>query len=95
LLKETEKITIKKSGKIITDEIKDIISTINYDEYNSLKQRKTEMRIVVEMQKSSFSYFDTYNIYALSCYNKNLKVRNNELEVFTASQKLLSNYSLV
>tara|TARA_R110000868_G_scaffold108031_4_gene295172 strand:+ start:7151 stop:10504 length:3354 start_codon:yes stop_codon:yes gene_type:complete len=97
LLNETEKITILKNGKIITDEIKDIISDINYDEYNSLKLRKTENE---NSRQNSELLFFLLLLLILVIFTlvfiivKKLKIRNQELETFTASQKLLSNYSL-
>lgn len=97
LLKESEKIAILKSGKIITDEIKDIISEINYDEYNSLKQKKVENE---NSSQNAEILFFLLLILILVVFTlvfiivKNLKIRNDELEAFTASQKLLSNYSL-
>ncbi|WP_367770522.1 PAS domain S-box protein [Flavobacterium sp. WC2421] len=97
LLNEEEKITILKNGKIITDEIKDIISDINYDEYNSLKLRKTENE---NSRQNSEVLFFLLLLLILVIFTlvfiivKNLKIRNQELETFTASQKLLSNYSL-
>jgi len=97
LLKESEKIDILKKGKIITDEIKDIISDINYDEYNSLKQRKMENEDSSENAEMLFFLLLIliFVIFTLVfVIVKNLKVRNDELETFTASQKLLSNYSL-
>jgi PAS domain S-box-containing protein len=97
LLKKSEKIEILKNGKVITDEIKNLISTINYDEYNSLKQRKIENE---KSSKNAEILFFLLLILILVIFIlvfvivKNLKVRNDELEAFTASQKLLSNYSL-
>ncbi|MFT5243830.1 MAG: PAS domain S-box-containing protein [Psychroserpens sp.] len=97
LLKESEKIEILKSGKKITDEIKDLISAINYDEYNSLKQRKTEND---NSSRNAEMLFFLLLILILVIFTlvfvivRNLKIRNDELEAFTASQKLLSNYSL-
>ncbi len=96
-LNDQEKITILKNGKIITDEIKDIISDINYDEYKSLKLRKIENEN--SRQNSEILFFllllFIFIIFTLVfIIVKNLKIRNEELETFTASQKLLSNYSL-
>lgn len=96
-LNDEEKITILKNGKIITDEIKDIISDINYDEYKSLKLRKIENEN--SRQNSEILFFllllFIFIIFTLVfIIVKNLKIRNEELETFTASQKLLSNYSL-
>jgi hypothetical protein len=45
------------------------------------------MKIIVEMQKSLFPH-KILIIFTLVLLIKNLKVRNNELEVFTASQKI-------
>jgi PAS domain S-box-containing protein len=97
LLNESEKIEILKNGKIITEEIKDIISDINYDEYNILKQRKIENENSIENSEILFFLlliliFVVFTLVFIIV--KNLKIRNDELEAFTASQKLLSNYSL-
>ena len=97
LLNENEKIAILKEGKEITDEIKNIISNINYDEYNSLKKRKIENEN--SRQNSEILFFLLliliFVIFTLVfIIVKNLKIRNEELETFTTSQKLLSNYSL-
>lgn len=95
-LKESEKIAILKNGKSITDEIKDIISDINYDEYNSLKQRKTENENSIQNAEILFFLLLIliFVIFTLVfVIVKNLKIRNDELEAYTASQKLLSNYS--
>jgi len=97
LLKESEKITILKNGKIITDEIKDIISEINYDEYTSLQERKVENENNIENAEILFFLLLILILVIFTLVFiivKNLKIRNDELEAFTASQKLLSNYSL-
>jgi hypothetical protein len=39
-IKKSEKLKIKKSGKRLPDEIKDLISTINYDEYLLNKEKQ-------------------------------------------------------
>lgn len=97
LLDENEKIAILKDGKIITDEIKNIISTINVDQYNALKLRKTENENSTQYSEILFFLlliliFVIFTLVFIIV--KSLKVRNDELELFTASQKLLSNYSL-
>ncbi|EIA07189.1 PAS domain S-box protein [Flavobacterium frigoris] len=97
LLNEDEKIEILNHGKVVTDEIKDIISDVNYDEYNSLKQRKIENENSSRNAEILFFLlliliFVIFTLVVIIV--KNLKVRNDELEAFTTSQKLLSNYSL-
>jgi PAS domain S-box-containing protein len=97
LLDENEKIAILKDGKIITDEIKSIISKINVDEYSALKLRKTENENSIQYSEILFFLlliliFVIFTLVFIIV--KSLKVRNDELELFTASQKLLSNYSL-
>ncbi len=97
LLNDNEKIAILKGGKVITDQIKNIISDINYDEYKLLKQRKVENENSIENSETLFFILLIliFVIFTLVfVIMKNLKIRNNELEAFTASQKLLSNYSL-
>ena len=96
-LNENEKITILTNGKVITNEIKEIISDINYDEYTFLKLRKIENE---NSSQNSEILFFLLILLILVIFTlvfiivKNLKIRNQELEIFTISQKLLSNYSL-
>jgi hypothetical protein len=88
------KVAILKDGKVITDKIKSIIFKINVDEYNALKLRKTENENSIENSEILFflllilifSFFTLVFIIV-----KSLKVRNDELELFTASQ----NYFLI
>lgn len=97
LLNENEKIAILNNGKVITDKIKNIISDIKYDQYNYLKQRKDENNNRIQTTEILFFLLLLliFTIFTLvSIIIKNLKGRNSELELFTASQKLLSNYSL-
>jgi PAS domain S-box-containing protein len=97
LLDENEKVAILKDGKVITDVIKNIISKINVEEYNALKLRKTENENSIQYSEILFFLlliliFVVFTLVFIIV--KSLKVRNDELELFTASQKLLSNYSL-
>ncbi|MEZ7498585.1 PAS domain S-box protein [Flavobacterium sp. Arc3] len=97
LLDENEKVAILKDGKVITDVIKNIISKINVEEYNALKLRKTENENSIQYSEILFFLlliliFVIFTLVFIIV--KSLKVRNDELELFTASQKLLSNYSL-
>jgi PAS domain S-box-containing protein len=97
LLDEYEKVAILEDGKVITDKIKSIIFKINVDEYNALKLRKTENENSIENSEILFFLlliliFVIFTLVFIIV--KSLKVRNDELELFTASQKLLSNYSL-
>lgn len=97
LLNENEKIAILNNGKVITDKIKNIISDIKYDQYHYLKQRKDENDNRIQTTEILFFLLLLliFTIFTLvSIIIKNLKGRNNELERYTASQKLLSNYSL-
>jgi hypothetical protein len=55
------------------------------------KNRKEE--IVFNIQKYRSYFFNLYLLFYKCLYVKKLKVRNDELRLFT-SQKLLSNYSL-
>ena len=96
-LTEIEKMQILKEGKIATEKIKSLLTDINSSEFKLLKQRK------IEKEKS-----DTYSqflffvllIFIIVIFTlvyiivKNLKIRNNQLETFTADQKLASQYSL-
>jgi hypothetical protein len=88
------KVAILEDGKVITDKIKSIIFKINVDEYNALKLRKTENENSIE---NSEILFFLLLILILSFFTlvfiivKSLKVRNDELELFTASQ----NYFLI
>ena len=97
LLDENEKIAILEDGKVITDNIKSIIAKINIDEYNVLKLRKIENEKSIQNAEILFFLlliliFVVFTLVFIII--KSLKVRNQELELFTASQKLLSNYSL-
>ena len=96
-LTEIEKMQILKEGKVITEKIKSLLTDINSAEFKLLKQRK------IEKEKSdTYSEFLFYVllifiivIFALVfIIVKNLKIRNNQLETFTADQKLASQYSL-
>ena len=97
LLDENEKIAILEDGKVITDKIKSIIAKINIDEYNVLKLRKIENEKSIQNAEILFFLlliliFVVFTLVFIII--KSLKVRNQELELFTTSQKLLSNYSL-
>jgi hypothetical protein len=70
-----------------------VSSKINVDEYNALKLRKTENENSIENSEILFFLLDL-NFVILLVFIIVKKVRNDELELFTASQKLLSNYSL-
>ncbi|NGY38815.1 PAS domain S-box protein [Flavobacterium sp. XN-5] len=97
LLEPNEKIAILKDGKIITDSIKNIIYKIKVDEYNALKLKKSENENSVQYSEILFFLLLilVFVIFTLVfIIVKNLKIRNDELELFTSSQKLLSNYSL-
>src|SRR5665648_181250 len=96
-LNETEKGEIIERGKIQTDKIRSIISDINTEELGLLSQRKVE----IEKNNSSSQFiflvllvFIIFIFVLISIILKNQKIRNAELEAFTASKKLLSNYSL-
>lgn len=97
LLDENQKSTILKDGKVITNEIKSIISRINVAEFKALELRKTENENSIQNSEILFFLlliliFVVFTLVFVIV--KSLKVRNDELELFTASQKLLSNYSL-
>jgi PAS domain S-box-containing protein len=97
LLDENQKSTILKDGKVIINEIKSIISRINVAEFKALELRKTENENSIQNSEILFFLlliliFVVFTLVFVIV--KSLKVRNDELELFTASQKLLSNYSL-
>jgi len=96
-LSEAEKMHIVGDGKILTDKIRSIISDINTEELGLLSLRKIE----IEKNNSSSQFiflvllvFIIFIFVLISIILKNQKARNNELEEFTTSKKLLSNYSL-
>ena len=96
-LGEAEKIHIVVNGKILTDKIRSIISAVNTEELGLLKQRKVE--IIKNNSSSQFIFlvllvFIIFIFVLISIILKNQKIRNEELEAFTSSKKLLSNYSL-
>ncbi|TDD98448.1 PAS domain S-box protein [Flavobacterium cellulosilyticum] len=96
-LTEIEKVEILKKGKNITEKIKKLVTDINSAEFKLLKQRKTEKE-----NNNTYSEFLFFIIlifivviFTIIFINiKNLKTRNNQLEAFTADQKLASQYSL-
>jgi PAS domain S-box-containing protein len=96
-LNEADQLLRLEQGKIITDKIRNIIVDINSDEFAILKQSK------IENEKSNKNYEVIFLILLalvilifvlVIIILKNQKIRNKELEVFTASQKILSKYSL-
>jgi len=96
-ISELQKIESIEEGKILTDKIRNIIRDINTDEFKLLKQRK------LENEKSS-NYSEAILIlllififvifFLVFIIIKNQRTRNMELEAHTASQQLLSSYSL-
>jgi PAS domain S-box-containing protein len=96
-LTEIEKIQILEEGKIITENIKKLLTDINTAEFSLLKQQKTKKE-----QSDTYSEFlffilliSIVVIFTLVFINvKKLKTRNNQLETFTSDQKLASQYSL-
>src|SRR5665647_1763364 len=97
VLNETDKEEIILNGKILTDKIRSIISEINTEELGLLSLRKKE----IDKNRSSSQFiflvllvFIIFIFVLISIILKNQKIRNKELEAFTASKKLLSNYSL-
>lgn len=86
-----------EKGKITTDKIRTIIAEINTEEFDLLKQRKSEG------EKSNKKYQVIFlSLFALTIVMfvlvllilRNQNERNKESEVLIASQKLLSKYSL-
>lgn len=86
-----------EKGKIITDQIRNIIIAINKDEFSLLKQRKTDG------EKSNTKYqMMFFLLFALTIFIfilvliilRNQEIRNKQSAVLIASQKLLSKYSL-
>jgi len=97
ILGETEKEYLIGKGKILTDKIRSIITDINAEELGLLNQRKVE----IEKNNSSSQFiflvllvFIIFIFVLISIILKNQKIRNEELEAFNTSKKLLSNYSL-
>ncbi|HEY3389387.1 MAG TPA: PAS domain S-box protein, partial [Prolixibacteraceae bacterium] len=96
-LSEQEKINIVEKGKILTDKIRSIISAVSTEEFDLLRQRKTEIE---KNNKNSELIFLLLLVFIIVIFVlifiiiKSQKIRNNELEEFTSSKKLLSNYSL-
>jgi len=97
ILSETGKIEIVGKGKILTDKIRGIISSINLEEFSLLNQRK----IATEKNNTNSELiflvllvFIIFIFVLISMIIKSQKIRNDELEAFTSSKKSLSNYSL-
>jgi PAS domain S-box-containing protein len=94
---ETEKIKTIEEGKVYTDKIRSIIGAINAEEFSLLKLRKTE-----SARSSDYSQlilvmlliFIAFIFVLVFIIIKNQRIRNIELEAHTASQQLLSSYSL-
>ncbi len=96
-MNENEKIVAISKGKIITDKIRVIISDVNTEEVALLQQRKSDNEKRNSFTELIFLLLIVFIsiIFALILFIiKNQKVRNQELEEYTSTQKLLSNYSL-
>jgi len=96
-LNETEKIASIEKGKILTDKIRNIIADINLEEFSLLQLRKLENEKNNRYTELIFILLLVLImvIFALAIINvNNHRNWNRELEEYTASQKVLSNYSL-
>ena len=97
LLSNSEKIEIIDEGKIITDKIRTVNSSIANEESAQLKYRKSEYE---KDYYSSEILFFVLLIFLVTIFIlgfrviKSQKEKNNELELHTAEQKLASKYAL-
>ncbi|MDO9254863.1 MAG: PAS domain S-box protein [Bacteroidales bacterium] len=96
-LNDVEKIREIEEGKIYTDKIRNLITAINAEEFSLLNQRKTEsarstdFSLLILLMLLIFIAFIFVLVFIII---KNQRILNIELEAHTASQQLLSNYSL-
>ncbi len=94
---QSGKIQTIEEGKIQTDKVRSIIAAINAEEFNVLQQRRLESARssdysqLILMMLLIFIIFIFILVFIII---KNQRIRNIELEAHTASQQLLSNYSL-
>lgn len=96
-LSNEQKKVIILEGKILTDSIRSLITSINKEELILFKQRKAEYDAI--NQNSNFLFLllliSLIIIFLLIIsIIKNQKSRNNDLVAFTESEKLYSKYSL-
>ncbi len=97
ILDETEKAYLIGNDKNLTDKIRSIILAVNSEEFNLLNERKVEIEKNNKNSELIFLVLLVFIIFIfvlISIIMKSQKVRNDELEAFTSSKKLLSNYSL-
>ena len=90
-------ILIIEKGKILTDNIRFLNKTINLEELEQLRLGQNEIASINKYSKIKiFILFLLIFIIFVLLINiaKNQKIRNDEFEAFSSTQKLLSNYAL-
>ncbi|NEW82803.1 MAG: PAS domain S-box protein, partial [Mariniphaga sp.] len=96
-LSENEQIEVVEQGKILTDSIRNLVLAVNIEEFSLLNKRKVE---IIKNNTNSELIFLVLIVFIIFIFVlifmivKSQTIRNRELEKFTASKKLLSNYSL-
>jgi len=96
-LTDSQKIESVENGRNLTNQIRRIILAVNAEEFSLLNKRKVE---IIKNNTNSELIFLVLLVFIIFIFVlifmivKNQKIRNQELEEFTASKKLLSNYSL-
>jgi len=86
-----------EKGRNLTEQIRRIILAVNAEEFSLLNKRKVE---IIKNNTNSELIFLVLLVFIIFIFVlifmivKSQKIRNQELEEFTASKKLLSNYSL-
>jgi PAS domain S-box-containing protein len=96
-LNETQEKLFLTEGLRMTGKIKDRIAAINAEEFSLLKQRKLDS----DQSNRNTEWVFLWLLFSLIAFAtliamilSNYKMRHQDLENYTASQKLLSNYSL-
>ena len=97
LLNDSERIKIIEEGKVLTDKIRNEITTINNEEDNILTIRTLENQ---KNSENSDLLFILLLLFLITIFSlvviiiKSQRLKNKKLETYTADQKLASQYSL-
>lgn len=94
---ELQKIETIEQGEILTNKIRRLITAINYDELKLLKQARIENAKSIDYSEAILLLLLIFIMVIFGLVFiilQNQRQRNKELEAHTASQQLLSNYSL-
>ena len=97
LLSNSEKTVIIEKGKVLTDKIRSSIASINKEELKLLKLTKAENENSNQLSGLLFLLLLVFLVIIfilVIIIVKNQNEKNNELETYTADQKLASQYAL-